>query len=539
MSKMRRMLKRILSFCLVFLLCMNSFAAIVADNDGSAFITKAEFDSLKNDFQAQINNYYISIDNKIDGAIASYLSGIRVSKVETRRLSLVDSKLEYPLKIYMKNTEFDVSQYDNWVYNSCWKPDYDWTFSFQRASKYGSARIKYSNYSSNNKLTWFYKGSRSSDNYKVTGVLTNYKVTLKGNFNLMNTSKTSMANLSAAVFMDQTAKVSAETSRATSYNRTNIITDYTKYNFLLGTNISSNKPIVEFVDCWNQATGPTLGTYNNKLYTAVSGGTSIWQGLTNATGDYIAGETAYNEGNITRVFNYADATTTAKTGSVVAPVSWNYDIYVTNKDKQKQDCTQVGTAVLYEDNTAVTDGTFYIRHVVDPGWCLEPENYGYTSRNWYNKSLINPKRLVYDFITPYSETTYSNHKMIEGIPLTELEKKSGGDIYKYLKVSFTVSKDSGMSATPYIFFSTKGTDVYELTNVKGDTILDISTSAELTSKAKYKALSAGTNNIYVDTSKLGSGNQPIYYKIIWESNMNKSITITRPTLDLLIQNDLS
>ena len=57
--------------------------AVVSDNDGSAFITKAEFDSLKNNFQAQIDQYNTSIDSKIDGAIASYLAGIKVEKKST------------------------------------------------------------------------------------------------------------------------------------------------------------------------------------------------------------------------------------------------------------------------------------------------------------------------------------------------------------------------------------------------------------------------------------------------------------------------
>ena len=60
---------------------INSFAAVVGDNDGAAFITKAEFESLKNDFQTQINRYNSSLDNKIDGAIASYLAGVTVAKV--------------------------------------------------------------------------------------------------------------------------------------------------------------------------------------------------------------------------------------------------------------------------------------------------------------------------------------------------------------------------------------------------------------------------------------------------------------------------
>ena len=71
-------------------MCSNNFAAIVSDNDGSAFITKAEFDSLKNDFQTQINQYNTSIDNKIDGAIAAYLAGIQVAKKSTLK-SLIEN----------------------------------------------------------------------------------------------------------------------------------------------------------------------------------------------------------------------------------------------------------------------------------------------------------------------------------------------------------------------------------------------------------------------------------------------------------------
>ena len=78
--------------CVIFalLLSFNSFAAAVSDNDGSAFITKSEFDSLKNNFQAQIDRYNTSIDMKIDSAIASYLSGIRAVASEPSKV-LVDN----------------------------------------------------------------------------------------------------------------------------------------------------------------------------------------------------------------------------------------------------------------------------------------------------------------------------------------------------------------------------------------------------------------------------------------------------------------
>ncbi|MBR1455497.1 MAG: hypothetical protein IJ593_12775, partial [Lachnospiraceae bacterium] len=72
-------IKRAVATFLVVLMSINSFAAVVSDNDGATFITKAEFESLKNDFQTQINRYNSSIDNKISGTVASYVQGIKIS----------------------------------------------------------------------------------------------------------------------------------------------------------------------------------------------------------------------------------------------------------------------------------------------------------------------------------------------------------------------------------------------------------------------------------------------------------------------------
>ena len=70
----------VLLLVLVFILNTLSFAAIVSDNDGSAFVTKSEFDALKTNFASQIDSYNDSIDKKIDGAISSYLAGIKLAK---------------------------------------------------------------------------------------------------------------------------------------------------------------------------------------------------------------------------------------------------------------------------------------------------------------------------------------------------------------------------------------------------------------------------------------------------------------------------
>ncbi len=75
--KSKRFIAKIAAI-LIVALCFNNMAAIVSDNDGSAFITKAEFESLKADFDQQIENYQRSIDNKVDGAIAAYLAGLMV-----------------------------------------------------------------------------------------------------------------------------------------------------------------------------------------------------------------------------------------------------------------------------------------------------------------------------------------------------------------------------------------------------------------------------------------------------------------------------
>ena len=110
------MIRRIAALFLVLLLSIESFGAIVSDNDGSAFITKAEFDSLKNDFQSQIDQYNTSIDVKIDSAIASYLSGIKIES-------------EQSLSTVLKNWE-DVTMRNYELKNEYGYPKVDFIYSW-------------------------------------------------------------------------------------------------------------------------------------------------------------------------------------------------------------------------------------------------------------------------------------------------------------------------------------------------------------------------------------------------------------------------
>ncbi len=80
---MNKLMRKI--FALLVIICILSGhvivnAAIVSDNDGSTFVTKFEFDTLKNDFANQIDNYSSSIDGKIDGAISAYLAGVTLAQ---------------------------------------------------------------------------------------------------------------------------------------------------------------------------------------------------------------------------------------------------------------------------------------------------------------------------------------------------------------------------------------------------------------------------------------------------------------------------
>ena len=80
MGKLIKQLIYILTVCATFVLQMNCFAAVVSDNDGSAFVSKQEFEAMKTNFNHQITKYNESIDGKIDGAIAQYLAGLRLEK---------------------------------------------------------------------------------------------------------------------------------------------------------------------------------------------------------------------------------------------------------------------------------------------------------------------------------------------------------------------------------------------------------------------------------------------------------------------------
>ena len=72
MKKFSKIGKRVLAFFLVALMNINTYATS-ASNDGSQFVTKAEFDSLINNYNIEMNAYLSGLNAKIDDGIATYL----------------------------------------------------------------------------------------------------------------------------------------------------------------------------------------------------------------------------------------------------------------------------------------------------------------------------------------------------------------------------------------------------------------------------------------------------------------------------------
>ena len=78
MKKFSKIGKRVLALFIVALLNINTYAT-TATQDGSAFVTKAEFDSLMKDFNSAMDVYQSSLNSKIDNAVSQYLAGMASS----------------------------------------------------------------------------------------------------------------------------------------------------------------------------------------------------------------------------------------------------------------------------------------------------------------------------------------------------------------------------------------------------------------------------------------------------------------------------
>ena len=119
---------QLVALILITAMSLNAYAAIVGDSDGGAFVTKSEFDALKKNFAEQIEQYNSSIENKIDGAIASYLAGINLNSRD--KLDLLTGNIYsiswYPYEAYIMKNVTEYSSGRALYYNFFYTPQNYW-----------------------------------------------------------------------------------------------------------------------------------------------------------------------------------------------------------------------------------------------------------------------------------------------------------------------------------------------------------------------------------------------------------------------------
>lgn len=69
-------------FMIIFTISVNTFAAVVSDNDASALVTIEEFKAYQKNFDSKIATYANGVTNFIDGAIVVYLADFAGASIE-------------------------------------------------------------------------------------------------------------------------------------------------------------------------------------------------------------------------------------------------------------------------------------------------------------------------------------------------------------------------------------------------------------------------------------------------------------------------
>ena len=151
MKKFSKIGKRVIAFFLVALMNINAYATS-ASNDGSQFVTKADFDDLVQEFNNQMDSYQAGLNAKIDNAISRYLAGASGTKQE---------KLE--------NLDNQVKNYDR-KYTTFWNyPAKGFTDSNKNNYGKGSAAY-YIQYGNNNPDNYSIDGRLHNNTYESSGV---------------------------------------------------------------------------------------------------------------------------------------------------------------------------------------------------------------------------------------------------------------------------------------------------------------------------------------------------------------------------------
>ena len=170
MRKLINLYKRNIAVFAIVLMSINTFAT-TASNDGSSFVTKAEFDNLMIGFNDRMNEYQAALNSKIDQAVSGYIAGMSAQAVLT-----LDNYAKLASDSNVNNIKFV-----KWATPSESIDVHDVRAAFGCAKMYGvgaganaSSTAVYNWSGLNNKSAW--NGDASSTKYtNYTGNEDNYK----------------------------------------------------------------------------------------------------------------------------------------------------------------------------------------------------------------------------------------------------------------------------------------------------------------------------------------------------------------------------
>lgn len=525
-------INRAFTFIFYILMCITNFAAVVSDNDGSAFITKAEFDSLKNEFQSQLNQYNSNIDGKIEGAIAGYLSGAKEDKQET--MLSPKSLLTYPLKFQMKNKLFNWGQ---WTVNGAtpyWAPDYSVYLWGRRSS---CTMLIDKTFTSNVINKTFYNGSwqatASGNKYKISGMMKNVVGTLNVNccFYQLIWQYGNEAQITFGFTLDQSAAADREEGSAKTITRTLVRpSGSTNINFYSG---SSTYPlIVDSVWDWGgnsaltiQSSSTSNENYLNRVKTY---GWGTYEGYTPTGTVFFDSSLKYDSCNyIDFIMNQYDPNRTDSAGKrILLPVAYNEHIYMTNKNNFKKDL-QNATRInaQYWDGSYTPDytwdqksntysTTWKFSNIITPAWTLEPQFSGYSSSSVNTRSLMEPHNMCYDVTLPYSKDIVEQ-TMTDGIILTETAKD-----YQIMKIDLDIASETS-SVKKYLVMSLSPISQSDYTQIDTEAAanpnkyLRIADNKNMTGASYKYELREGENTVYI--ANIDKDNI-ISYKILWDKS---------------------
>ena len=543
-GKKIKMYKKALCLIFAFLLSIDSFAAIIIDNDGSAFVTKAEFEAMKSNYNNQLDTYNTSIDSKIDGAIASYLSGINMVKTFVTYSNI--NEIKYPLRIvhHMKSYE----ECDDSVTTSqpqlapLWAPKWNLMTVNVRGNYRVLDKFVVPNIDNVSKfIGGINEDTTDNGDFKAQSTTSGFQKTCNLYFQIdgyggINESGEGTDNtlLSYAILGDDNGK------QSWGYNYWNnwesrtayVVADYhdlERYNTL-----DDDYFITTASSKQNRANNITHTMFNGDFVQWKCDNESGFMGPVHTSAFQTSGMS--QDLGIVQESSQYDIIYNNNSGNALAPVTYyntytdgkKWDLYYTNKSKNR---------ILYNYNTSGishetwgfynrsnndTAGTYGIFQVLTRGYNLESELENPT-RTWYNKSLIKQSRIKYDFNT--ANKKIENHRMGNGIPLYYFDSKELNiSEINEVEISFKM-ETTNPSNKKYIFFSKKPITVNNYAeNVDSNTdfeeIKEFNGTKYTSTKRKIELVN-GNNKI-----KLGDfiAGETLYYKILWDTTLTKGGT---------------